>query len=156
MSVIIRNATEFDASALLGLWNELMNFHEQLDPLFRQRENAHKAWLKFVRENIEKETALVVVAEQNKQLVGYSQALITPYPPVFKKECFGELLDMAVSPHVHRQGIGTLLFEKIRRWYRQQGIDRIEVRAHVRNPISNPFWSKLGFQRYLTTYAMEI
>ena len=156
MAVIIREATEFDLTPMLGLWQELVTFHEQFEPLFVQRKDACRTWLKFVRENMDKDTALVLVAEQDGKIVGLSEALITPYPPVFERERYGELMGMVVAPQARRQGVGTLLFTEMKRWYQQQDIDRIEVRAHVHNPISQPFWEKQGFQPYLKTYALEI
>lgn len=156
MNVTIREATEFDTTPMLGLWHELMDYHQEFEPLFERREDAPKAWLKFVRENMDKDNALVLAAEWNDNLVGYCQALVTAYPPVFKREYFGELMDMVVTPDQRHQGVGTRLFATVKQWYQQQGIDRIEVRAHVHNPISIPFWEGLGFQPYLTTFAMEI
>ena len=97
MTVTIRQATEFDVSPMLSLWHELMTFHEQFDSLFKRRDEAPKNWLKFVRENIEKDNALVLLAE-DQDILGYCQALITPYPPVFKRENYGELMDMVITP----------------------------------------------------------
>ena len=156
MKVTIRNANEKDLPSVIKIWKEFIDFHKEKDRLLTRRADGHEYFAKFFRENIEKETALVLVAETEGKVVGYCQNLIEVFPPVLVTEKYGNVMDMAVTEKYRSQGIGEKFFNEAKKWFKEKGIERLEVRVLVANEIATSFWRKIGFKPYLETVYMEI
>ncbi len=95
------------------------------------------------------ELALVKIAEINGTIVGYMMGFITKNVPVYETEKIGEISDAYISPSYRKQGLGKRLFESLRDWFEEQGINQVEVSASARNIGSNQFWEKMGFRPYM-------
>jgi GNAT superfamily N-acetyltransferase len=96
------------------------------------------------------------VAKCNGRIAGHSLAFISEYPPVLTIKRYGLFQDLAVTADYRKCGIGESLFDKTLKWFREHGIERIEVRVSVHNELSTAFWRKMGFKPYLETLYMEI
>jgi ribosomal protein S18 acetylase RimI-like enzyme len=132
----------------LEVWKEFMDYHKNLDSLFTRRENGHLNFEKYIRELIKSNDAHVLVALDKEDVVGYSISLIQFYPPVFKREIYGLINDLAVKETHRRRGFGEKLLLKMFEWFKSHGIDRIELRVSFRNEIGYSFWKKHGFKDY--------
>ena len=153
---VIRKATTCDVLSIVKLWEELMDFHKERDAHYKRSKGSNEAFQKFVADNIQEEKAIVIVAEHGGSLVGYCQAMVAKYPPVFENQEYGSILDLAVSESYRRKGVGEKVVLKVARWFKKQGIKRIEVRFLAANEVSSEFWPKMGFKTYLHTAFLEI
>ncbi len=56
---------------------------------------------------------------------------------------------VGVRERLQRKGVGSMLFQGLLQWFREQGVGRIELSAAVRNERSTRFWRKVGFVPFL-------
>ena len=152
----IREATKEDVPQVVPVWRELMEFHARRDAYFATCQWAQEAFEKYVLENIEKEDAMVWVAQSDSAIVGYCQSMIVENPPVLHVKRYGNISDLAVLDNYRRQGIGEDFVARAMEWFRSQNLERVEVRVAVTNKISTQFWRKMGFATYLETMSKPL
>ena len=152
----IREARAEDIGQITGIWEQLMEFHVGLDELFQRCEGAEEKFAEFVQKNIEDDNKVVVVAEYDGWIVGYSQGGLEKYPPALEKQDYGYIMDTAVDAKHRRKGAGAAMVRHVCRWFKEKSMDRVEVRFHVKNKISSSFWPKMGFEVYAKRAFAEV
>jgi len=155
-TVVIRSATLRDIPDIVRLWEELMDFHRELDPFFTRARNGADLFRRFVEQNVGNDAACVLVAVVEDGIVGYCQGMIDHHPPALAEPDYGQVLDFMVTAGRRNTGIGRQMFETLREWFRKEGIRRIEVRHSTLNDLAAQFWPKMGFRPYLQTLFMEL
>jgi len=157
VKVTIRKATTKDVSAIVELWKELMDLHKAVEPFFSRSRTGHKAFADFIaKKRLASENAYVCVAAAGKDIVGYCMANIEKYPPVLQIKEAGRIENLAVTKKWRNKGIGQRLLKKVRKWFSEKGVCRIEVRVSIANKSATRFWAKMGFKPYLETVFLEI
>ena len=141
---------------ILQLWQELMDYHAQLDPLFETRKDGAENWRQYLRGLMRTKEARVFIAIEDDEVIGYSPCRIASHPPVLKQENYGLIVDMAVKQNHRHRGVGTMMLEAIYDWVRSIGLDRIELQVVPKNEIGYSFWQKHGFADYLHSLYKEI
>jgi len=158
----IRAATDDDLPALVLLWKEFMDFHAERNSFFRRKPGGEEKWIEFVREHLAKDEQIVFVAEDGSSgegdgnVIGYLMGGITPYPPVLLLERCGYIQDAVVSAANRRRGVGEALLADAERWFREKGIDRIELQVLVANPVAHSFWRKMDFGEFVEKLVKNI
>jgi GNAT superfamily N-acetyltransferase len=155
-TAVVRSATRRDIPAMVGLWEELMEFHRARDPFFTRTDKGPDIFARFVEENIRSEAACVLVAVVDGKIVGYCQGMLDRHPPALAEPDFGQVLDFGVTAEHRRTGIGAQMFQALCDWFRREGVRRIEVRHSTFNEIGARFWPKMGFTPYLQTLFKEL
>jgi len=155
-TTVIRSATLRDIPDIVRLWEELMDFHRERDPFFTRARNGSDLFRRFVEENVGNDAACVLVAVAEDGIVGYCQAMIDHHPEVVAEPDYGQILDFAVTASHRHTGIGSQMFEALCKWFRKEGLRRIEVRHSTCNDLAGQFWPKMGFQPYMRTLFMEL
>lgn len=148
MEVKIAVATDSHVPEIVEVWKEFMDFHKDVDPRFPMRKDAHLNFEKHLRELMESEDNLILVALDKNQVVGFSTSRIAKYTPVWERETYGYVDTMAVTSDYRRKGIGERMLAKILEWFESRNIDRIELSVAARNQIGYSFWRKHGFKDY--------
>ena len=144
-TIEIRKARLTDLDAMKTIWVEFIDFHRDLEPVFQRTADAHETWGKFAEDRIVKDDWCVLVAEQNRRIVGHIMGTNTQRPPVFVDFRFGYIQDIAVAASHRRQGIGTALVDRITAWFKANDVSRLELDLVAANPVSQAFWRKMGF-----------
>jgi ribosomal protein S18 acetylase RimI-like enzyme len=152
----IREAHSDDVEGLVELWIELMDFHRDRDPFFSRSDDAHDRFGEFIKTKMESDEAVVLVAEQDGSLIGFSMAMVRDYPPVFETVRHGFIQDVIVTERARRQGIGKQLYEETLAWIRSQGISRVELEVASSNPVSQAFWYQMGFHDSIKRLALDL
>jgi GNAT superfamily N-acetyltransferase len=148
-SIIIRTATLQDADAIVPLWREMMEVHQDVEPaIWTMSEDADQNWRKFLETRFDNPESTVLVAEHEGCLIGYLIANRMNIPPVFAAPPTGGIMDCAVTQSQRRRGIGELLVKAALHWFRSQGIEMVHVGYASNNPMSSTFWVKMGFQPF--------
>jgi len=145
----ITKAQPSHISGIVELWKELMDFHKALDPFFTRSEEGHVSFGRHTKKLLESEDALVLVALDKGNIIGYAISEIVERPPVFQRRKYGIISDMAVKSTHRRKGIGEQMLKKLLKWFQLQNISRIELRVVVQNKIGYSFWKKHGFNDYM-------
>ncbi|MFA5393038.1 MAG: GNAT family N-acetyltransferase [Candidatus Ratteibacteria bacterium] len=154
--VTIRKASVDDLNAIGNLWQEFMDFHKSRDPRFTRSADGHERFKEFISGHMTLDTSRVLVAEEDGKVVGYCLAKLAKYPPVFEKQDYGTVFDLAVTERCRRSGIGAKLYHVAQVWFAEHEIHRIELRVAVSNETSTAFWKKMGFSPYATTVSKNI
>jgi ribosomal protein S18 acetylase RimI-like enzyme len=148
-------ATDLNVAEIVDIWKEFMDFHSDIDPFITRRDDGHKIFEKFVRENIESDDSLVLVATDSDNVIGFSLVFISNRPPVLKSEKYGFIDDMAVRSGYRRMGAGTAMLAKINEWFESKDITRIELNVIPNNREGYSFWAKNGFRVFRHTLYMD-
>jgi GNAT superfamily N-acetyltransferase len=153
--ITIRKADAKDIPAIIVLWKELMDFHKKLDSYFTRSAMGHKRFADYLKKHIHSRNFRVLVATDEEQMVGYCLTKISKYPPVYKKQKYADIFDLAVTKKYRGCGIGTMLIKSVLQWCAKRNISCFEVRYSTKNEMSSGFWSKMGFRPYLKTAFLE-
>ena len=138
------------------LWKEFIDFHKKRDPFFTRTADGHDRFGEFVLERIEKEDWLVLVAESEGEVVGHCLATIEEYPPVYINPRYGYVQDIAVTKKYRRSRIGRKFFDRMAAWFREQGVDRIELDVTATNDVSARFWREIGFGDFMIRMSKKV
>lgn len=149
MDLRIRKARQCDTEDIVELWKEFMDFHKQHDAHFSRSRKGHLQFKDFVSKKISARSALVLVAQMDRRVVGYVIASIDAYPPVFVDKRYGAIYDLMVDAGFRHRGIGRRLFSETRKWFRKKGIKRMELSVAVSNRLAVRFWNRVGFKTYM-------
>jgi GNAT superfamily N-acetyltransferase len=153
---VVRCARAEDVSRIIPLWQELINVSSARDPHFRMRPDAVTDYQALLSEHLDKEDRLLVVADLDDEIVGYSQSVIDINPPTHATHKLGRILSTSVQSKFRRKGIGENMINYAVRWLETRGISRIEVSYSVMNKVSGRFWKKMGFQPHLTVGCRDL
>lgn len=154
--LVIRKATKRNLESIGILWQEFMDFHKERDPAFARSADGHEYFKEFIASHLEKESSLVLVAEQDGAVVGYCLAMLAKYPPVFASRDYGTVYDLAVTQRCRKAGIGEKMYQSAEKWFLEKGIHRIELRVVVSNEIATAFWRKMGFLPHVEVLFKKI
>jgi len=154
--VHIREAAKRDLDAIVLLWKQLMQFHTDLDPVFRLNPAAEKIFRKFITKCVRSRSVLTLVAEEDEKIVAFCNTTVEMNPPVFHPGRFGMISDLVVDAGYRRRGIGTRLVETVKLWLLKQGIRSVRLRAATVNPVAVSFWRSRGFKDIIVTLSQEI
>ena len=150
MAIEITKATESHIPDIVNLWIEFMEHHQNIDPRFPAREDAHVSYEQHLREQMGAENTLVLVALDGSRVVGYSVSQVSKYPPIWvEREKFGFIDTMGITADYRRKGVGEQMLNKIFEWFSSQEIDRIELMVAAQNQVGYSFWRKHGFRDFM-------
>jgi ribosomal protein S18 acetylase RimI-like enzyme len=152
----IREACTADLDEIVELWKEFMEFHRQRDPFFTRSEDGDRRFRDFVAENLDNPDWLVLVAIEAERPVGYCMATVLEYPPVLELRRHGFVQDTAVTEVARRHGVGSALYERTERWFRERGITRVELNVAATNDASQAFWRRMGFRDSIHRWARDL
>jgi ribosomal protein S18 acetylase RimI-like enzyme len=155
-TAVIRLATRRDVPDIVRLWEELMDYHRTLDPFFTRARNGSDLFRRFLEQNLENDAACVLVAQVDDGIVGYCQGLLEHHPPALAEPDYGQVLDFMVTAAHRHTGIGSRMFETLCKWFRKEGVRRIEVRHSTHNDLATRFWPRMGFKPYLQALFMDL
>lgn len=148
-------ATDLNVAEIVEIWKEFMDFHSDLNPILKRRDDGHDFFEKFVREKIKSDDSLVLVATDSDSVIGFSLVFISKHPPVLKLERYGFIDDVAVRSGYRRMGVGTAMLAKIHEWFESKDITRIELDVVPNNREGYSFWIKNGFRDFTHTLYMD-
>lgn len=156
MIEVIR-AEECHLPAIGRLWWEFILFHQAIDSRFAVREGSIPHFLEnHVSRFMRSDDGLVLVANENETVVGYSLAEVQgPFPISLKQDRWGYIDQVAVTESHRRKGIGEKMLSEIMAWFKSKGISRVELELTAQNSVSYSFWRKHGFKDYMHRLYLE-
>ena len=145
MIKIIR-AEEKHVTAIGQLWLEFIRFHADIDPIWTPIDDPIPGMAEnHLRRFMKSEDSLVLVAQDEKRVVGYSLSEIKGFTPGARRGKYGYVDTMAVTASYRCSGIGEKMFAEIVKWFQSSGIKRVEIQTASQNVVGNSFWQKQGF-----------
>lgn len=148
MATILR-AEERHLPAIGELWKEFMDFHAARNVYWTRSPDGHRVFSDDLRRMLDDPAVLLLVAVEGDAVIGYAFAKIEAPPPVLKIERRGHIVDVAVTASRRRQGIGAALDARMREWFSEHGIERIQLFVSAQNEESAVFWRARGYVPWL-------
>jgi ribosomal protein S18 acetylase RimI-like enzyme len=144
---MIRNAVDADINAIIGLWQEMMDFHIERSDLYQIKPDARKIYSNYLKDVLISPEYVLLVYEVENKVIGYLIATESDEPPVYEGTV-GLILEISVTEKHRNKGIGEELVTEIEKYFLNKGIIRIECMVSDFNEISKKFWFKHGYKPY--------
>ncbi|MFC1947226.1 GNAT family N-acetyltransferase [Chloroflexota bacterium] len=151
----IREASENHIPEITKLWMEFMYFNVEIEPFDTSGDNVLSQVETHLRNKITSDDSLVLVAIDDQKVVGYSISQTTRMPPFSRGKTIGVIYDMAVTASHRRKGIGKEMLDRIKAWFNDRNINRIELSVVTKNTIGDSFWREQGFKDYEQILYLE-
>lgn len=142
---VCRPAAENDLAAVAILYERADLVYRGFTYFFPQVDQVGQAWLESFRRTLGRYSVLVV-AEQDSQLVGFTLGRIKHTPPHRGGVLVGEISDIWVEPRARRFGLGEKLTGMAIDWLMRQNVHSVEAQILDGNVPSWNLFDKLGFQ----------
>ena len=139
----VRQATPDDVPALVALFQELDRMQSDWR-VFTPRPGFYDEVGEKYRESIEKQNAVVLVAEDDTEVVGMAYGEIR-IPSRFSDERALELSGVVVRSGFQGRGAGRQLVHEAARFAHERGVEWIELKTFSPNQSAMEFWDSLGF-----------
>ncbi len=156
--VTVRTARLDDEDALGRLGRMLVEEHHEFDPkrflapLPRLRER----YGQFLVSQISRSEMVVLVAEREREVVGYAYAGMEGNDYMALRGPAGVLYDLVVDPAHRRQGIGTALLEAALGRLRELGAPRVLLFTAEKNHGAQAMFEGAAFRRTMIEMTREL
>lgn len=157
-SVIVRRATTADLPALGRLGALLVQQHHDFDSrrfLPAGRSTPHH-YAEFLGSQLDDPDVVVLVAEQGRQVIGYTFAAMEGYDYKSLRGPAGLLHDILVDPDHRGHGIGRRLLDETLSILRQRGARQIVLSTADRNEAAQRLFARMGFRRTMIEMTREL
>jgi ribosomal protein S18 acetylase RimI-like enzyme len=139
----VRQATPDDVPALVALFQELDRMQSDWR-VFTPRPGFYDEVGDKYRESIEKQNAVVLVAEDDAEVVGMAYGEVR-VPSRFSDERALELSGVVVRSGFRGRGVGRELVHEAARFAQERDVEWIELKTFAPNQGAMEFWETLGF-----------
>jgi ribosomal protein S18 acetylase RimI-like enzyme len=95
---------------------------------------------------LERDDRAAFVALRDGRIVGYIAVKIRTQPAYWEVRRAGHISGLMVEKEVRREGIGTRLLERVRGYFREQGVMYYTVYTAVRNEEAVAFYEARGME----------
>jgi ribosomal protein S18 acetylase RimI-like enzyme len=141
--VKVRQATPDDVPSLVALFQELDRMQSDWR-VFTPRPGFYDEVGDKYRESIEKENAVVLVAEDDGEVVGMAYGEVR-VPSRFSDERALELSGVVVRSGFRGRGVGRELVHEAARFAQGRDVEWVELKTFAPNQGAMEFWETLGF-----------
>ncbi len=103
----------------------------------------------FVKQRLEDESMLLVLAWVDEVPVGYGLAFDVaehPFMPEWTRA--GYVTQFLVSRWYRQRGVGKMLMDYINDWFKSRGLRKVLLNVDIENEAGIRFWESQGFEGY--------
>lgn len=149
--ITIRTANQSDIKSLLSLTLALQRHVERSDSrLWKLTNEPKKCMEKEVKEMLEGSDKLVIIAQNQKEIIGFAYASIKESERYSPKRV-GKIEKIFVTEEWRQKGIGIQLLNILCRFFKSNDIKEITLRYAIKNKEGKNFWKRVGFQPLIVT-----
>ncbi len=157
MAVTIRRAEARDLPAVSVLAGMLVRQHHDFDAQrFMLIPNVEAGYERFFRSQLADSEVVILVAELDREVVGYAYARLEPRDWNNLLDACGALHDIFVSARARRQGVARALVDAVRERLRQQGAPRLVLHTASKNATARQFFAAIGFRETMIELTDEL
>lgn len=156
--VIIRPAAAADAPALGRLGALLVRAHHEFDPqrFIAATPQTERGYASFLGSQVEGGDAVVLVAEQAGEVVGYAYAELEGRDYMALRGPAGVVHDLVVDPGRRGGGIGGMLLDAVVAALQSRGAPRVVLSAAARNQAAQRLFARAGFRPTMLEMTREL
>ena len=157
-AVSVRPATPADLRAIGRLGALLVRMHHDFDPqrFIAARPRSEEMYASFLGSQLEEKDVLVLVAERDGEVLGYTYAGIEGFDYMALRGPAGALYDIVVDPAHRRNGVGRMLLEATMAALQARGAPRVVLSTAERNESAQRLFEQAGFRRTMIEMTREL
>jgi ribosomal protein S18 acetylase RimI-like enzyme len=157
-AVKIRPATPADIPTLGRLGALLVRTHHDLDSkrFIAATPGTEKAYGSFLGTQADEPNIIVLVAEQDGHVIGYTYAGVEGTDYMSLRGPAGVLYDIVVDPAHRKQGVGRMLLEATIDALKARGSPRVVLSTAERNESAQRLFDRAGFRRTMIEMTREL
>jgi len=155
--VIIRPATRDDIPTLGRLGALLVKTHFDFDKdrFLAPTPRTEQGYGSFLGSQIAEKDSVVLVAEENGEVVGYTYGSNEGHDWMNLRGPAGELHDVVVDPAHRGKGIGAQLLAAVMTALEAKGAPRIVLSTAFQNEVAQRLFERAGFRRTMIEMTRE-
>jgi GNAT superfamily N-acetyltransferase len=146
--VDVRPFREEDAPAVHRMMTRLAELREGSTHQMVLKKEYNRFFKSYMLGLLDNPDAVVCVAEDDGQVVGYAVATRGRDQPFMKFSHVAVLNDMYVEEDHRNTGVGRQLLAALRTWAQEQNLDALEVQVFPEHEQEIDLLQKLGFFQY--------
>lgn len=153
----VRPAAPADLPALGRLGALLVRAHHDFDPqrFIAATPQTEHAYASFLGEQLQKPDVMVLVAEQEGEVLGYSYAGVEGYDYMSLRGPAGVLYDIVVDPLHRGRGIGRMLLDATLAALELRGAPRVVLSTAEKNEAARRLFTRAGFRPTMREMTRE-
>lgn len=156
--VIIRRATRADLPAVGRLGALLVSSHHDFDPkrfiaATRQTEGGYAS---FLGTQLEEPSAVVLVAEEDGQVIGYTYGGVEGHDWMALRGRAGVLHDIVVDPARRGRGVGRMLLDATMTRLTSLGAPQVVLWTAARNESAQRLFASAGFRQTMLEMTRDM
>lgn len=157
-AVVTRPAAPVDLPVLGRLGALLVRLHHDFDPtrFIAAAPRTEQMYAAFLGSQLAEEDVVILVAEQDGAVLGYTYAGVEGYDYMALRGPAGVLYDIVVDPSRRGQGIGRLLLDATLAALAVRGVPRVVLSTAERNEPAQHLFAKAGFRRTMIEMTREL
>jgi ribosomal protein S18 acetylase RimI-like enzyme len=145
--IAIRPALAADLEATAALAGELVRQHHRVDPeRFFLPERVEEGYSWWFRRELEREAAVILVAERAGEIVGYSYGAVEERDFNLLLDVHGAIHDVFVKESARHEGVGQRLVEAMLAELTTRGAPRVVLSTMVSNESAQRVFTRCGFR----------
>jgi ribosomal protein S18 acetylase RimI-like enzyme len=155
--IVIRPATPADARAIGRLGALLVRTHHDFDPqrFLAATASTEDGYGSFLRSQLREPNIIVLVAEREGAVLGYTYAGIEGVDYMSLRGPAGVLYDIVVDPAERGHGIGRMLLDATLVALEARGAPRVVLSTAERNEPAQRLFARAGFRRTMIEMTRE-
>jgi ribosomal protein S18 acetylase RimI-like enzyme len=155
---VIRLATPADLPAIGRLGALLVREHHDFDPkrFIAATPQTERGYASFLGTQLEEPNVIILVAERDGEVLGYSYAGVEGYDYMSLRGPAGVLHDIVVDPMHRGQGVGGMLLEATFAALASRGAPRVVLTTAEQNEPAQRLFARAGFRRTMIEMTREL
>ena len=158
MATDIRRARSAELPSLGRLGALLVQQHHDFDPrrFLAPRAATAEHYAAFLGSQLDDPDALVLVAEREGRVIGYTFSAMEGYDYKSLRGPAGLLHDILVDPDHRGRGVGRRLLDETISMLRARGARQVVLSTAERNESAQRLFARLGFRRTMIEMTREL
>jgi ribosomal protein S18 acetylase RimI-like enzyme len=157
-TVHVRPATPTDVPTIGRLGALLVREHHDFDPqrFIAATPQTEKGYGSFLGTQLEEPTIVILVAEREGEVIGYTYSGIEGTDYMSLRGPAGVMYDIVVDPDHRQQGIGRMLVDATLEALKSKGAPRVVLSTAERNAAAQRLFDRAGFRRTMIEMTREL
>jgi ribosomal protein S18 acetylase RimI-like enzyme len=156
-SPITRPATRADLPRLGRLGALLVEEYHELNPqrFIRTRDRTPADYALFLVSQLEKPDVIVLVADDNGDVIGYSYGTVEGYDYMSLRGPAGVVQEVVVDPEFRNRGVGRLLLDATLAALESRGVPRVVLTTAEGSEPARRLFTRAGFRPTMIEMTRE-